>query len=83
MFLGNVSTRGHELGWFDSRKGLRELIRVDFSAKTAIFAPIPRALVDIISYVVEYTGIAIGFQISGVPPIISDPVVFLTLLSLL
>ena len=60
-----------------TKKGLGELIRENYSQRTAIFASIPMALVDIISYVVEYTGIAIGFQILGVSPIISVPVVFL------
>lgn len=60
-----------------TKKGLGELIRENYSTRTAIFASIPMALVDIISYVVEYTGIAIGFEILGIPPIVSVPVVFL------
>ena len=35
------------------------------------------ALVDIISYIVEYTGIAIGFQIFGISPRVSVPLVFI------
>lgn len=59
-----------------TRKGLGELIRENFSKQIAILAAVPMALVDIISYVVEYTGAAIGFQILGVPPLISVPLVF-------
>lgn len=58
-------------------KGLGELIRENYSRQTALFASIPMALVDVISYVVEYTGAAIGFQILGVSPLISVPIVFL------
>jgi Mn2+/Fe2+ NRAMP family transporter len=59
-------------------KGLGELIRENYSRGAAVLAAFPMALVDIISYVVEYTGIAIGFQILGVSPMISVPAVFLT-----
>jgi Mn2+/Fe2+ NRAMP family transporter len=60
-----------------TNKGLGELIRQNYSKQTAIFAAVPMALVDIISYVVEYTGAAIGFEILGVPPQISVPIVFI------
>ena len=59
-------------------KGLGELIRENYSRRVAVLAAVPMALVDMISYVVEYTGIAIGFQILGVSPRISVPAVFLT-----
>ena len=58
-------------------KGLGELIRENYSRRVAIFAAIPMALVDIISYIVEYTGIAVGFQMMGVTPWISVPVAFI------
>lgn len=54
-------------------KGLGELIRENYSRRIAVLAAVPMALVDMISYVVEYTGIAIGFQILGVSPRISVP----------
>ncbi|MCL5029040.1 MAG: divalent metal cation transporter [Bacteroidetes bacterium] len=58
-------------------KGLGELIRENYSKRTAIFAAVPMALVDIISYVVEYTGTAIGFQIIGISPQVSVPFIFI------
>jgi len=58
-------------------KGLGELIRENFSRRVAVLAAVPMALVDVISYVVEYTGVAIGFQILGVSPRISVPIVFI------
>ena len=58
-------------------KGLGELIRENFTKRVAIMAAIPMAVVDMISYVVDYTGVAIGFQILGLSPRISVPVVFL------
>ena len=61
-----------------TRKGLGELIRENYSGRIAVLAAVPMALVDVISYVVEYTGIAIGFEIFGVSPRISVPLVFIT-----
>ncbi len=58
-------------------KGLGELIRENYSRHIAVLAAIPMALVDIISYIVEYTGIAVGFQMMGVSPWISVPIAFL------
>ena len=58
-------------------KGLGELIRENYSKRVALLAAIPMALVDIISYIVEYTGIAVGFQMMGVSPWISVPLAFL------
>jgi Mn2+/Fe2+ NRAMP family transporter len=57
-------------------QGLGELIRKNYSKRAAILSAVPMALVDIISYVVEYTGAAIGFQIIGIPPVISVPIIF-------
>lgn len=59
-----------------THRGLGELVRENYSRRTAIAASVPMALVDIISYVVEYTGAAIGFSILGVAPIVSVPMVF-------
>ena len=58
-------------------QGLGELIRVNYSRKIAVLAAIPMALVDILSYVVEYTGIAVGFQMMGVSPWVSVPIAFI------
>src|SRR5665213_4594066 len=58
-------------------KGLGELIRQNYSQRTAVLCSVPMALVDIISYIVEYTGIAVGFQMMGVSPWISVPFAFL------
>lgn len=59
-----------------TQKGLGELIRENFSKRVALAASVPMVLVDVISYVVEYTGIAIGFEIFGIPPTLSVPAVF-------
>jgi Mn2+/Fe2+ NRAMP family transporter len=58
-------------------KGLGELVRENYSKRTAIWVAVPMALVDIISYVVEYTGAAIGFQILGISPQVSVPIIFI------
>ncbi|HTP12921.1 MAG TPA: divalent metal cation transporter [Bacteroidota bacterium] len=58
-------------------RGLGELIHENYSRRSALLAAVPMALVDVISYVVEYTGAAIGFQIVGIPPQVSVPLVFI------
>ena len=58
-------------------KGLGELIKENYSRRIAVLCAVPMALVDIISYIVEYTGIAVGFQMMGVSPWISVPFAFL------
>jgi Mn2+/Fe2+ NRAMP family transporter len=58
-------------------KGLGELIRENYRRRIAVLCAVPMALVDIISYIVEYTGIAVGFEMMGVSPWISVPIAFL------
>lgn len=57
-------------------KGLGDVIRTSYSRRTAVLASAPMALVDIVSYVAEYTGIAIGAELVGVPPLISMPIAY-------
>jgi len=57
-------------------KGLGEIIREDYSRRIGLLTSIPMACTDVLSYVAEFTGIAIGFQILGIPPILSLPVVY-------
>jgi NRAMP (natural resistance-associated macrophage protein)-like metal ion transporter len=63
-------------------KGLGELIRENYSRRTAILAAVPMAGTDILSYIIEYTGAAIGLQMFGIPPFISIPSVFVVHLML-
>lgn len=60
-----------------TQRGLGELIRENFSRRTALLAAVPMAIVDITSYVVEYTGVAIGFEMFGIPPMFSVPATFI------
>ena len=57
-------------------KGLGDVIRMSYSRRTAVLASLPMAVVDIVSYVAEYTGIAIGAELVGVPPLISMPLAY-------
>jgi manganese transport protein len=61
-------------------KGLGEIIRENYSRKIALLTSIPMACTDVLSYVAEFTGIAIGFQLLGVAPIVSLPLVYLVYL---
>jgi manganese transport protein len=58
-------------------KGFGELIRENYSRPVAVLSAVPMALVDVLSYIVEYTGIAVGFQMMGVSPWISVPIAFI------
>jgi Mn2+/Fe2+ NRAMP family transporter len=61
-------------------KGLGEIIREDYSRRIGLLTSIPMAFTDVLSYVAEFTGIAIGFQLLNIPPILSLPVVYVAYL---
>ena len=48
-------------------KGLGDLIRASYSRRVALLAALPMATVDVVSYVAEYAGIAIGMELVGSP----------------
>lgn len=57
-------------------KGLGEVIRSSYSRRIALLASLPMAFVDVLSYVAEYLGIAIGASLVGIPPVVSMPVAY-------
>jgi manganese transport protein len=57
-------------------KGLGDVIRSSFSRRIALLASLPMATIDVVSYVAEYAGIAIGMELVGVPPTISMPIAY-------
>ncbi|MGA8905010.1 MAG: divalent metal cation transporter [Candidatus Bathyarchaeia archaeon] len=61
-------------------KGLGEIVRENYSRRIALLTSVPMACTDILSYIAEFTGIAIGFQLLGVAPILSLPVVYVVYL---
>ncbi|MDG6904540.1 MAG: divalent metal cation transporter [Nitrososphaerota archaeon] len=63
-------------------QGLGEVIRRHYTKRTAILMSIPMAGTDILSYIAEYAGIAIGFELLGVPVFLSLPVVYVLHISL-
>ena len=60
-----------------TQKGLGEVIRTSYSRRVAVLASLPMAVVDVVSYVAEYTGIAVGLGLVGVPPTVSMPVAYI------
>lgn len=58
-------------------KGLGELIRTSYSRRVALLATVPMAVVDVVSYVAEYAGIAVGLELVGVQPVVSMPAAYL------
>ncbi len=59
-----------------THKGLGEIIRTNYSRNVALFAAVPMALTDVLTYVAEYLGIVIGLEILGIQPIISISVAY-------
>ncbi len=57
-------------------KGLGDVIRSSYSKRIAVMAAVPMATVDVVSYVAEYTGIAVGMGLVGVPPVVSMPLAY-------
>ncbi|MCI2413698.1 MAG: divalent metal cation transporter [Candidatus Aramenus sp.] len=58
-------------------KGLGEIIRENYSGRMAVLLTVPMWLTDVLTYVVEYLGIAIGLSMVGIPPAVSVLMVFL------
>jgi Mn2+/Fe2+ NRAMP family transporter len=65
------------LGAVNNGKGFGELIREKFSQKSALLTALPMFFVDLFTYIVEYTGIAVGGLILGIPPYYSLPIFFI------
>ena len=60
-----------------TEKGIGELILGNYGKKWALFATLPMALTDFLSYAVEYAGIAIGMEMIGIPVVPYIFVIFL------
>ena len=56
--------------------GLGEVIRNNYSHSLALIATIPMVLTDIVTYVIEYLGIAIGLSLFNIPILFSLPVFY-------
>ncbi|BBJ29027.1 NRAMP family divalent metal transporter [Athalassotoga saccharophila] len=59
-----------------TQQGLGTVIRKRYSKRTALALTIPMVITDVITYIAEYAGIAIGLKIFGISPFVSLPVVF-------
>ncbi len=51
--------------------GLVEILKENYSRRFALLTSGPMAITDMLSCVAEFTGIAIGFQLLGVAPLLS------------
>jgi manganese transport protein len=59
-----------------TKKGLGELVRENFSKRLSVIISLPMAVTDFLSYVAEYAAMAVGFEIVGIPPIVSLPIIY-------
>ena len=59
-----------------TKKGLGELVRENFSKRTAVVLSLPMAITDFLSYLAEYAAMAVGLEIVGIPPVVSLPIIY-------
>ena len=57
-------------------KGLGELARKKFGGHNAVIVSFPMAVANVLCYSLEYVGIALGFAMFGIAPVVSIPLVF-------
>ncbi|MGC8676173.1 MAG: NRAMP family divalent metal transporter [Candidatus Micrarchaeia archaeon] len=60
-----------------TRKGLGEVIRNNYSKRAAILMSLPMVLSDVITYIAEYVGIAVGLSIMGIPVYVGIPLAYM------
>ncbi len=60
-----------------TRMGLGEVIRRNYSHRIAILTTMPMVLTDVITYIIEYLGIAIGLSLFGIPILFTLPLFYL------
>ncbi len=60
-----------------THKGLGEIVRENYSRKAALVAAVPMALTDVLTYLAEYLGIALGLGLLGIPVVVSVIVTYL------
>ena len=60
-----------------TERGLGEVIRKNYSHKVAIITTLPMVVTDVVTYIIEYLGIAIGLSFFGVPIIFSLPIFYI------
>ncbi len=60
-----------------TEKGLGEVIRDNYSHNIAIITTLPMVITDVLTYIIEYLGIAIGLSFFGIPIILSLPIFYL------
>jgi Mn2+/Fe2+ NRAMP family transporter len=58
-------------------RGLAGIIRQHYSKRMAVLASLPMFVTDFLTYVAEYTGIAVGLGVLGISPFISLPLAFI------
>ncbi len=54
-----------------THKGLGEIVRENYSRNVALVAAVPMALTDVLTYIAEYLGIALGLGLLGIPVVVS------------
>ncbi len=59
-----------------TRKGLGSVIRENYSKKLSLLMTAPMALTDVVTYAIEYIGIAVGLQIMGVSIYYTIPIIY-------
>lgn len=59
-----------------TRKGLGSVIRENYGKKVSLLMTVPMAITDVVTYAIEYIGIAVGLEIVGLSIYIAIPVIY-------
>ncbi|MCL5668008.1 MAG: divalent metal cation transporter [Candidatus Thermoplasmatota archaeon] len=60
-----------------TEKGLGEVIRENYSKRTTMIMTVPMVVTDMVTYAVEYIGIAIGLELLGISTLLALPLVYM------
>ena len=60
-----------------TRKGLGTVIRENYGRRVSLLMTVPMAITDVVTYAIEYIGIAVGLEIVGLSIYLTIPVIYL------
>lgn len=59
-----------------TRKGLGSVIRDNYGKRVSLLMTLPMAITDVVTYTIEYIGIAVGLEIVGLSIYLTIPVIY-------
>lgn len=59
-----------------TRKGLGSVIRENYGKRLSLLMTVPMAITDVVTYAIEYIGIAVGLEIVGISIYVTIPIIY-------